>query len=503
MSQEKKRIDSVFELTGVFLLLMAATAFFIYQHKLELGWDFMAYVLNAKYLFADGTYFQILRPPLTPFLLGVFSIFGWGLNEYVYIIFTSILFFISIIKLAEALGFNRFYFYAISLSSYLLIYGLSEGSELLSISFFALFLAYLFKNQNFGHYLGLAALTRYSFLGFGFLIFFYRGYKKILKNFGLLILVLLPWFFYNFIHYGNFFFGIADAYANNIYFRKQYIFQPLVLDHFWQVIYYLAPLLILGLIVVIIKLFKEYKKNGCQHILKNQRVLIIISLVALFALWNYIDIPIKRVRFLFPLVIPITYFSYVGLDALKNVVAKFRLKQLLPILIILILIFFNFRYAYDNINKSGRHMGVYHKAIQAVESLRLQDCSIMSNAYVHLNYLGLPVQNYPRRELVEKRILEGEKLVLFKNIKEPMYVTDEDFLNSLPTLHQEDSFVIVGEETKCNTPTNNDKPFIYKVDAAVFETREVHTPTDPCVFLSFNIDLAKKVCRLINFKNPF
>ena len=71
----------------IFYILV--TIFFIYQHYKILNWDFTTYILNAKYLFSNGNYFEWIRNPLTAALIGIFSIFTWKLAPYFYIIFVS------------------------------------------------------------------------------------------------------------------------------------------------------------------------------------------------------------------------------------------------------------------------------------------------------------------------------------------------------------------------------------------------------------------------------
>ena len=99
---------------SVFLFVISSFLF-LYQH-LNLGWDFKAYVLNAKYLFYNGAYFETVRPPLVSLLMGFFLLFK-GLSEYLYLFFVSFLFFFSTIKLSDIVfekwvgkgAFNKYY----------------------------------------------------------------------------------------------------------------------------------------------------------------------------------------------------------------------------------------------------------------------------------------------------------------------------------------------------------------------------------------------------------
>ena len=91
----------------IVILFIISTSFFIFQHYNMLSWDFSSYVLNAKYLFYNGTYFEVYRAPMASFLLGFFLLFN-NLSEYLYIIFVSSLFFYANIKLSTIL-FEKYF----------------------------------------------------------------------------------------------------------------------------------------------------------------------------------------------------------------------------------------------------------------------------------------------------------------------------------------------------------------------------------------------------------
>ena len=86
--------------------------FFMLQHSWALGWDFAAYVINARYFFGRGDYAEVLRAPLTSFLL-LGEVFFGKVGEYFYLALASILFFIANFKLASLLYIRFFYRYKI------------------------------------------------------------------------------------------------------------------------------------------------------------------------------------------------------------------------------------------------------------------------------------------------------------------------------------------------------------------------------------------------------
>ena len=85
------------------LVFLISTFVFIYQRSLIHSWDFSVYIMNARYLFYDGTYFELYRAPMVPFLLAIFNIFTESLGKYLFVIFVSILFFISSVYLGKVL----------------------------------------------------------------------------------------------------------------------------------------------------------------------------------------------------------------------------------------------------------------------------------------------------------------------------------------------------------------------------------------------------------------
>ena len=155
-------------LTTLFVL---STLFFLVQHYFNFSWDFAAYIINAKYFFYGGNYFEVYRAPMISIILGPLLLLG-KLAPYLYVLFVSILFCYSTKKLSDSLFEKYFYkykikkqtlnflFYLFSLNIFVLIFGMVVGTELLALSFFQLFIAYFILNKKYGHFLALAFLSR-------------------------------------------------------------------------------------------------------------------------------------------------------------------------------------------------------------------------------------------------------------------------------------------------------------------------------------------------------
>src|SRR3989338_9343912 len=91
---------------ALFFLYLFSTIFFLWQHTTGISWDFTSYVLNAKYIFSNGLYFEWYRAPLMPFMLGILSVFGWKLAEYLFIVLVSSLYLFSCIKFSKKFGID-------------------------------------------------------------------------------------------------------------------------------------------------------------------------------------------------------------------------------------------------------------------------------------------------------------------------------------------------------------------------------------------------------------
>lgn len=399
-----------------FFLFVFSTVFFIYQHSTGISWDFSEYMLNAKYLFADGIYFEIARPPLAPAIIGLFSVFGWLLAEYLYIIFVSGLFAYAVAKLAEKAGIDKTLLYGIIVTPFALNSGLAIGTELLYISLLMLSVAYIDKNR-FGFFLGTLCLAHYSNFVYVILTFFKRNARKIALTFLILLVMFLPWLAYNHLSKGFALASIADQYGINIKFRD-YIKTPFSLEHTLSVIGYYIFLVPLGL----------YAIRGRWRERNNLIILLILAI----SLLSYSQIPNKEARYMFSVTLPVAYLTAMFLRTLK----------LWRVVLIAIII--------TNILLAS----VFFQRLEGVEYMKdaladVDNCMLSSNGWVFLNYFGRNAEPYPRKNLLLEEIDAGKRIILFKGITEPDYVRDNEFMATLPKLVEKEGYVILGNSIKC------------------------------------------------------
>ena len=446
----------------IFLLFVLSTAWFLYQHYIYINWDFAAYVLNAKYWFAGGSYFELIRPPLTPLIIGIFSfIGGWKVSEYLYVLFVAILFLFSSLKLADTLNFNRLFFYALSLNVYVLLIGTMVGTELLSLCLLEIFISYFLAEKQSGHFLALAILTRYNILSMLPLLIYHKNLKIIIKDLVLFSLAWSPWLLYNLVNHGNAFASLLDNFALNIAGREHTIHQTFNLLHILSVTNFLTPFFILGLFKIFSLLLKE--KNGLVNILLRRKIEVTMLFVLASTIYSYNSIPIKDPRFLFSMTIPTFYFSYIGIDSLPKKIRRYSQVFVYLLVIVSLLISFCIQQMFF---VSHDVLEIYKDSIERLNSLGFSNCSLMSNNWVFLNYLGGPSKPNPTEDLVTYYLGEGETMVFFREfsygedkserlrffyekIYEAEYARNQSFFQNLPVVYESSNYTILGNLTTC------------------------------------------------------
>ncbi len=121
------------------LIFIIVTFMLIILHMYFVSWDFMAYSLNSKFMFNNGYYFEWLRPPVIPVVLGLFGLLFGKFSEVLYIIFVSSIYFASAIMFARRYKIDERIFYVLTLTPFTLVYGLMAGGELFRLQCFYYF----------------------------------------------------------------------------------------------------------------------------------------------------------------------------------------------------------------------------------------------------------------------------------------------------------------------------------------------------------------------------
>ncbi len=473
----------------IILLFVFSTLFFLFQNYTYLGWDFSAYLINAKYFFHGGHYFEVYRAPLISMILGIFLFLG-NIARHLYIITISSLFFISVIKLSDALYekyFNKydikketfaFFLYFFSLSLFSLCYGLTEGTELLGLALFQLFLAYFIKNKYCGHFLGFAFLSRYNFLIFFPFLFVNKNYKKILKNIFLALLVTIPWFLFNYIQWGNLFTSVIDSYYLNMLSRTDSI-QPFNFLSLFKPIGWFLPFFLAGFI----PLFKKIKRKSFSEY-KFELLFLIILLISIYEVYS---IPFKVSRYMFNMVLPTAFFSTLGTLVIIKKYPKIK-KPLIAIFLISFFISIIYLGSYFYIGMD--RYGMFYESSQKIKELGIENCKIFSPHWVPVNYYS---GNVYYLSLNLSSIVKNNKIALiFQNHK----TMDDTFrmneIDNYPHIFKSEKFLFIANKSitnqTCVQKHNFDSPMVKQ----------------PCKILSKRFEKLKldnfteKICLLLN-----
>jgi len=476
-------------------LFVLSTLFFLIQHYFDFGWDFAAYIINAKYLFYGGNYYEVYRAPLISIIMAPLLLLGKA-SQYLYIFLVSSLFLFSVKKLSDALYekyFNKFnitkkttlfLFYFFSLNFFVLTFAFMAGTELLALAFFQLFLAYFILNKNSGHWLALAFLSRYNFFVFVPFLFFNRSIKKILKNLGLFFIIAFPWLLFNKIRWGNFFTSIADAFYLNVFSRLDR-WELFHFDSLLNILNWFLPFVIIGLLVPIILLIrsKDWK-------LSSYKYEILFAVIFLFFFYDIYTIPFKVIRYMFNMSLPIAFFSTLGSIFIIKNLRKKHLKKIFTI-ILLIGFLISLIILGQHYFKIEAQDVMYLEAAQGIKELGLTECQILSPHWVPVNYYTGNVRFFPYT--IQESIDHNEIALIFYK-----YPTMDDKFNTsnldgYPQLKRNENYIIIANENitaeNCIKNTGHSNPMI----------------SDACQTLSkkFNSEFVSntflKTCRAINY----
>lgn len=487
-----------FILRNFFILIMffISLIYFLIQHYFNLTWDFKVYVMNARYLFLNGGYFEVYRAPLASLFLGLFIWIG-KLGEYFYIILVSLLFFYSSIKLSDALyekyffkfkinkNFSRIVFYGLSLNFFTLHYGVLVGTELLGLALFELFLAFFILNKKSGHLLGLACLTRYNFFIFSFLLLINKDYKKILKNLALFLLILIPWYVFNLIKWGNGFTSIISSYSLNILSRLDKI-QSFDFSFILIVINWLIPLFLLGLIIA----FYYHKKYSLKYPF-------LFSLIFILIIFDFYNTPFKIVRYLFNLILPVTFFSSITIFYFyrKIKIPKEKISKIISVLLIGILFISSINLLFNPFSPSlldlHKSEKIYQNIAIDISQSKLSNCHFLSSHWVLINYY-YPCSTFMNWN-INKSLSEGYPIILFYKISTIDDKYNKSEINNYNFVSKTSDYAILAPKNMTN------------LTCVKWQKYDIPYVKEPCKIISNRFEKLKlesfifKLCNFINF----
>ena len=98
-------------------------------------------------------------------------------------------------------------------------------------------------------------------------------------------------------------------------------------------------------------------------------------------------------------------------------------------------------------------------------------CMLMSNVWPYINYLGIHSEPFPSKELVKENIDNGKRILLYKVVPEPYYTFNRTFVESLPVIKETDSYLIMGDNTRCAPLENVDKSYLNRLEERDYQVK--------------------------------
>ena len=467
--------------------------FFIWQKKLLMNssWDFLVYVMNAEYLF-KGFYFEWLRPPLVSWIMALFIPLGRQIAIYSFIIISTFLYFLSL-KLFHDKFLKQYVnseiFYLLAINPFILGFGLSVGTELLSLTWIMFFLTFSFSYPSF-IFLGLAILTRHSNALLTFMVFFSNNLKKILLGFLIILLVISPWILLNYLSTGHALTSLGDNYALNVLEQpKTSIEIGKIFLHLLITLNLLIPFLLSGIFKVI-KRWKELED-------KEKIMIHLLMVLSIIALTTYIISPIKEIRYLLVLSLPAIYFSFFGINSLIEPSKKKKKNNGLKIFLTILLIIISLS-TFAIMWKVSRDIS--SDPIKEIIPKINNNCTISSDLWVYFNWQGMRAIPEPSAAYIEKEsqislmTKEGYNIILLK--KSESYQKNRPFINNLNAsiLEDNDKYIWIYNNQSCKQ--------IKKVDSTYIESKkqigEFPQEFSPCDALLTKLKLTK-ICKIFPF----
>lgn len=409
-------------------LFLFSIVFFIWQLQRGIGWDMAVYILNAKYFFANGFYFELLRPPLIPAIMGILGLMlGFSLAPYAYIMLSATLHLVSSLELAKTLGIDRKIFYAFSVTPFFLMYGVQQGSEVLSLALLQFFISAIISGKSSGAFLGLSMLARYTNSFFAALLVFRGSVKNIAKDAAIAVLVFLPWLAYNAASVGSPFASLEEYFSLNVSSRAL-IARHISAEHIIYALGFLAPLFFAGAMLALGKVKSRDKKDT------------LMIAVALLAFLAYYVAPLKNQRFLFPIILPAAYFSERAIISMQKNAKKYLVAAIIAL---------NISVAVYLLVSGGSEI----KSASSVAFSADKNCSYMSNYWVYMNYYGLKtIQPPPIPEEVPIFLSQGQRIIFFRGVGDPEYAENWDLLRNFSVLEEKRDSILLGNQSACIAP---------------------------------------------------
>lgn len=355
--------------------------------------DFSSINVNGWEIQQNTFYIEPLREaiPSAIFVL-LIPIFHNPILPYTIVLY--LIFIISIWLFSRSLKFDKLLSYCLILSPFFIYFSLlTNGTEILSVSFLLITLGLLYKKSPLsGLFLGLAALSKYPNLIFLPLLLFAGDKKKIFLAYSIFALVTIPWLAFNYIFYGNPLYAYLSSISLNVTTGNS-ISIPIIPF----LIGILIP--ILFLIFGLSNKFKNIRTlpKELKNTLKNNEFTKISILFSGLAVLGYLVITqhtdyFGQIRYSYLIYTSASLFTLIVLQKEIKSIPKILNYLVILAFLILIICFVSFYHTTTttylgqiNVNSNT---SIIKNSVYELDNLGYQGCRIESNAWVYLIYLN-------------------------------------------------------------------------------------------------------------------
>ena len=447
--------------SGNFILLVSFLSLSVFSSLVFYflrNWDMVVRILDARHMFSGGYYYEPMRAIFESLIIGLFSFISSTYSVYFFIFFVSAVFLVSVFYLSKAMKLNFAVLFMFLLSPFVLFYGIKNGSDLLVISFLILYVAAIIREKPVfaGLFITLAFLSKsYALIFFPLLLFLIwgknikQGLFSFLISIATAVAALIPYLVYNLIEYGNLLYPIGMSY---LYFHifSSYVSLSLSVSHFESM-----PLIgfeetVLPFLILLFFYWRD-KKYFSSRLKKNKRQYSIItsacilSFLVFFSVSNLIaGTGLSVFRFMLPLSVFLYILSF---SFFKNEDSKFVYVLFIASLVIAVFIF-------EQAVPITFHMSYAKQAVALFGSVYSGKCTVASNEWVYLDYLGLNAVSYQPYPNYSGAILNFGKfnttLPLIKN-QGNIYLYGLKTCTYYPSIQYSRFYFVVHEE---NIPNN-------------------------------------------------
>ena len=217
-------------------------------------------------------------------------------------------------------------------------------------------------------------------------------------------------------------------------------------------------------------------------------------LITVYTCYSYFTTPFKDIRYLFALMLPIGYFTYVGINWGILQIKKFKkisavqLQTIFYWVLVVFLIISSVIILYKTYLTDTQLKEIFNSGIDLIKENNLQDCVMYSETWIYYNYLDENIISLPI-EIYDKDIPSYQNKVLLLYSDKHTKETKKKLLNTMPVVAKNDNYLILGDVKNCKSKSEYSQ--LMNIHNSLY--------TDPCNILFNKLKIAEKICNFVNY----